>query len=268
MRLLILVFLMVGSLAQAQSNQNFHSFKVKNIFGDSISLSSYSGKKLLVVNTASFCGYTYQFSKLQKLDSMYQDQNFEVIGFPCNDFGGQDPYADSTINTFCQNEYGVTFPMMSRIEITTGDTSMVYKWLQKKSLNGVQNVSVSWNFNKFLIDENGHWVRHYFSPTEPNDPAIINWIMSTTTQTSKSIPFQNLSIVNPSAAQLQIKNLSQSELPIQLHIVDIQGKKMASLSLDAIDQKLPDLDLQPGLYLVQLSGKAGSRCIKWLVEAK
>jgi hypothetical protein len=126
---------------------------------------------------------------------MYQTQNFRVIGFPCNDFGGQDPYSDSTINSFCLNQYGISFPMMSKIFIRVGDTSMVYKWLQKKSLNGVANAPVSWNFNKFLIDENGNWKWHLPSAIEPTDTLITNWITSGTTSTkpkSKKIekPYQ------------------------------------------------------------------------------
>lgn len=176
MKKLILTPILFLFFSAVFAQMNLHSFRVENIFGDSVNLSDYAGKKLMVVNTASFCGYTYQFAKLQKLDSLYQSYNFRVIGFPCNDFGGQDPYSDSVINSFCLNQYGITFPMMSKISIRTGDTAMVYKWLQKKSLNGVANAPVTWNFNKFLIDENGNWKRHLLSTVEPLDTAITNWI--------------------------------------------------------------------------------------------
>ena len=186
---LLLSFLLYGILSHQclLAQTGFHQFRVKNIFGDSIDLSDFAGKKLLVVNTASFCGYTYQFTKLRQLDSAYQSYGFRVIGFPSNDFGGQDPYADSTINSFCQNQYAIQFPMMAKISIISGDTSPVYKWLQRKALNGVANAPVDWNFNKFLIDENGNWVRHFYSATQPNDTAITRWIIQGITPISPKV---------------------------------------------------------------------------------
>lgn len=213
-------------LVFGQTHQSFHDFKVKNIFGDTISLSDYAGKRLLVVNTASFCGYTYQFTKLRQLDSMYQSYNFRVIGFPSNDFGGQDPYADSTIFSFCLNEYAIEFPMMSRISIRTGDTSVVYKWLQRKSRNGVANAQVAWNFNKFLIDENGNWVRHFPSPTQPNDTAITNWIKRPfVTRTSdptaeKTSVFQ---VLENGSSQPRLK-VDFPELVGQLRLLGVNGQ--------------------------------------------
>ncbi|MFN8321833.1 MAG: hypothetical protein U0T74_04170 [Chitinophagales bacterium] len=174
--LLSLVFISV--LTTHGQSVNFHSYDAKTIHGDTIHLSQYYGKKVMVVNTASYCGYTPQFEDLQQLYSAYQSHNFEIIGFPCNDFNGQDPNGDSAILQFCTANYHVSFQMMSKIEIITGDTSPVYKWLQRADLNGVADAHVAWNFNKFLIDEAGNWIRHYTSTTLPSDTAIINWILS------------------------------------------------------------------------------------------
>lgn len=162
----------------AQSLETFHDFTAETILGDTISMSAYAGKKVLVVNTASFCSYTPQYEELQALDSIYSSYNFEVIGFPCNDFGGQEPSDDSTIYAYCTGIYGVTFQMMSKISITAPDTAEVYKWLQLQSRNGVANAPVTWNFNKYCIDEAGHWVMHFPQQTDPLDTAITNWIMT------------------------------------------------------------------------------------------
>lgn len=227
----LLSLLLLGSLQlSGQTLQTFHSFKVKDIHGDSIALSSFAGRKLLVVNTASFCMYTHQFSKLQKLDSAYQNFGFRVVGFPCNDFGGQDPYADSTIETFCLNQYAISFPMMSKISISIDDTADVYKWLQRKKLNGVANAQVMWNFNKFLIDEQGHWVRHFLSPTEPNDTAITHWITSSVTgtrpltkQTSGTLLYKN-----PVEHQLYLDNLDENRDPSHISLISVDGKMVKS----------------------------------------
>lgn len=175
---IIFLFLAMFSKTDAQTFQTFHDFSAETISGDTLDMSAFAGKKVLVVNTASFCAYTPQFADLQALDSIYNPYNFEVIGFPCNDFGGQDPHDDSTIFNFCTGIYGVTFEMMSKVSITAPDTCDIYKWLQLQSLNGVATAPVTWNFHKFCIDENGHWLMHFPSQTSPLDTAITNWILS------------------------------------------------------------------------------------------
>jgi glutathione peroxidase len=239
-------------LSFGQTNLTLHNYKVENIFGDSISLSEYAGKKLMVVNTASFCGYTHQFSKLQQLDSMYSNLNFRVIGFPCNDFGGQDPFADSTILSFCMNQYGVTFPMMRKIFITLGDTAPVYKWLQKKSLNGASNASVTWNFNKFLIDEQGNWVRHFVSNVEPNDTAIVNWILrGSVTKTEKSHGFHQWKVQNPSSGKIQFFGDFTSHEKLKYELMDLSGKTIQTGVVP--ESRIVYGDFCPGIYLLRLS---------------
>ncbi len=175
----ILCILLALSISLGLSAQvtSIHTYEAKTILGDTISMSQYYGKKLMVVNTASFCGFTYQYEDLENLYLQYQSNNFEIIGFPCNNFGNQEPHGDSAIQQVC-NGYNVTFQMMSKVDIVTGDTAPIYKWLQRADLNGVSDAHVSWNFNKFLIDEAGHWVRHFESTTLPGDTAITNWILS------------------------------------------------------------------------------------------
>jgi glutathione peroxidase len=135
---IFLILLYSSISAFSQTNSSFHDFEVRTILGDTISLSQFAGKKVMVVNTASFCSYTFQYGLLESLREQYSTAyNFEILGFPCNDFGNQEPGHDTTILEFCTNTYNVQFPMMSSIHIQTGDTAAVYKWLQRAELNGV-----------------------------------------------------------------------------------------------------------------------------------
>ncbi len=180
-RILLTSFTVCMALfTNAQATETFHSFEAETILGDIIPMSQYAGKKLLVVNTATYCAYTPQFEELEALDTDYESYNFEVIGFPCNNFGNQDPGTNQEILEFCTGTYGVTFQMMARVEITSADTCEIYKWLQLEERNGVADANVTWNFNKFCIDEYGHWVMHFPQQTHPDNQEIIDWIMSET----------------------------------------------------------------------------------------
>ncbi len=227
--LLSLLFVVYSIVGNAQ--QTFHDFTVISIIGDTIPLSQFYGKKVLVVNTASFCGYTYQFGLLQALDSTYSANNFVVVGFPCNDFGGQDPYADSTIATFCSSQYGVTFPMMQKISITAIDTADVYKWLQRQDLNGVADAPVSWNFNKFCIDETGQWVRHFASTTAPFDTAITNWILSpSVTGIQHATSHASLEVKMNNAQQLiQVSSTLNNSSNVKIELINIQGQVISKI---------------------------------------
>ena len=136
-------FILSVGITNAQTLETFHDFMGIGILGDTINFSDYAGKKVLVVNTASYCGYTPQFNDLAILDSIYGGPGFAIIGFPCNDFGGQDPGSDSAINNFCTGIYNVQFQMMSKISITAPDTAEVYKWLQLQARNGVADAPVT-----------------------------------------------------------------------------------------------------------------------------
>jgi glutathione peroxidase len=132
------------------------------------------GKKIMIVNVASECGYTPQYEQLQELYDTFQD-TLVIVGFPCNDFGGQEPEDNEAIYTFCQSLYGVSFPMAAKISIKQ-NTHPIYEWLCKASLNGQLDTEVKWNFHKFLIDENGQLQHSFPSAVSPLDENIINWL--------------------------------------------------------------------------------------------
>ncbi|MCW0482047.1 glutathione peroxidase [Gaoshiqia sediminis] len=171
---LLIFFAMIATIGFGQ--ESFYDFTVKNIEGQDFSLSSLKGKKVLVVNTASKCGLTPQYEALQALYKQYGGLNFTIIGFPANNFLGQEPGSDDEIQEFCQRNYGVSFPMMSKISVKGSDMAPIYQWLTQKSKNGVMDSEVGWNFQKYLIDENGQLVDFFSPKTKPDDPKIVNWI--------------------------------------------------------------------------------------------
>lgn len=153
--------------------ESIHSFKIESISGEEIDFAGYKGKKIMVVNVASECGYTPQYEQLQELYNAFQDK-LVIIGFPCNDFGGQEPGTNQEIQAFCTSRFGVGFPMTTKVSIKR-NPHPIYEWLTNKSRNGVSDAEVRWNFHKFLIDENGHWVAHYPSSVSPIDEVITDW---------------------------------------------------------------------------------------------
>ncbi|KAA6327918.1 hypothetical protein EZS27_023136 [termite gut metagenome] len=156
--------------------KNFHSFTVKTIDGKDIKLSTFKGKKILVVNVASKCGLTPQYEKLQALYEQYKDKDFIIVGFPANNFGAQEPGTNEEILTFCSSTYNVTFPMMSKISVKGEDIVPLYEWLTQKTLNGKEDAPVSWNFQKFMIDQKGDWVGFVEPKTDPFAEEIVKWI--------------------------------------------------------------------------------------------
>ncbi|RRJ89340.1 glutathione peroxidase [Paenimyroides tangerinum] len=164
---------------EIMNKENIYQFKVKDIEGNDFDLASLKGKKVMIVNTASECGLTPQFEQLQSLYSEFKNNNFVIIGFPTNDFMGQDPGSNQEIAAFCQKNYGVTFPMMEKIVVKGDDKNEVYKFLTEKSKNGLGDFDVEWNFQKFLINENGELERVFGPRILPNDTEIKNWIKGT-----------------------------------------------------------------------------------------
>lgn len=171
---LISTFLMVIAVAFGQ--KSFHEFTVKDIEGNSFDLSSLKGKKVLVVNTASKCGLTPQYEQLQSIFETYGGEEFTVIGFPANNFANQEPKSNEEIVEFCQKNYGVTFPMMSKISVKGDDIHPLYQWLTQKSKNGKLDSTVGWNFQKYLVDEDGNLVDMVEPKVKPDDEKIVNWI--------------------------------------------------------------------------------------------
>lgn len=161
---------------EQKTSESIFQFEVTDLYGDKFDFAQLKGKKIMVVNTASECGNTPQYADLQKLYDTYKDKNFIIVGFPANNFGGQEPGSDQEIATFCKKNYGVTFPMMSKISVKGEDMNEVYHFLTEKSKNGLENSEVEWNFQKYLLDENGELVRVVKPKTLPTDASIVSWI--------------------------------------------------------------------------------------------
>jgi len=173
--LTIAASLVITSFTMAQ-NKSFYDFTVKDIDGKDFPLSQLKGKKVMVVNTASKCGFTPQYEILEKVYLDYKDKNFVIIGFPANNFLRQEPGSNSEIKQFCTEKYSVTFPMMEKISVKGNDIHPLYVWLTSKSQNGVMDNDVKWNFQKYLIDENGKLVDVAYSREKPDSERIIKWI--------------------------------------------------------------------------------------------
>ena len=162
--------------ARIKAQKTFHDFKVEAIDGSTFDLAQLKGKKVLVVNTASKCGFTPQYEGLEKIYEQYGSDHFVIIGFPANNFMNQEPGSNTEIAAFCEKNYGVSFPMMAKISVKGDDMNEVYRWLTEKQQNGVMDSKVTWNFQKYLIDENGKLVATYPPKTKPDDEEIISWI--------------------------------------------------------------------------------------------
>ena len=156
-------------------SQSIYDFKVGGLDGQTIDFADFKGKKILIVNTASECGYTPQYSGLQELHLKHQDK-LVVIGFPANDFGAQEPGSNAEIAQFCEKNYGVTFPMAAKITVKGDNMHPLYQWLTQKEQNGEMDAVVKWNFHKFLIDENGRLIASYPSGVKPMGDKLINAI--------------------------------------------------------------------------------------------
>ncbi|MFO0414928.1 MAG: glutathione peroxidase [Bacteroidota bacterium] len=171
--ILIILFANILSSMQAQKISSVHDFKVTSLDGETIDLSSFKGKKILIVNTASRCGYTRQYKDLEELHNKYKDK-LVIIGFPANNFGGQEPGSNEEIREFCTKNYGVSFPMAAKVSVKGKDIHPLFDWLTHKTLNGVMDAEIRWNFGKFLIDENGKPVAYFGSGTNPMSDDIVS----------------------------------------------------------------------------------------------
>jgi glutathione peroxidase len=162
--------------SRPMTTQSIYEFKVEDLSGNTFDFASLKGKKILIVNTASKCGYTPQYEQLEAVYNKYKNKNLVIIGFPANNFMWQEPGTNAEIATFCKSKYGVTFPMMAKISVKGKDIHPIYQFLTQKKLNGVLDSKVEWNFQKYLINEKGQLEQVYMSGVKPNDEKIINWI--------------------------------------------------------------------------------------------
>lgn len=163
-------------LSMTGPDKTLYYFHAKTIDGKDFNFSSLRGKKVLIVNTASKCGYTPQYKQLEEVFKNYGGKGFTIIGFPANNFGSQEPGNNASISEFCTKNYGVTFQMMEKISVKGSDIDPLYKWLTSKEENGKLDAPVKWNFQKFLIDENGKVADVAMSDELPDSDRIIKWI--------------------------------------------------------------------------------------------
>lgn len=176
MKNLLLILMTITTTAVMAQEKTLYDFKAKTIDGQDFDFASLKGKKVLIVNTASKCGYTPQYEQLQKLYDQMGGENFEIIGFPANNFMGQEPGSNDEIAGFCKKNYGVTFTMMEKISVKGKDMHPLYAWLTEKDQNGVEDAKVKWNFQKFLIDEEGKYVKTLAPGTSPLDNEVTSWL--------------------------------------------------------------------------------------------
>jgi len=164
-----------ASMPENNLSKTVHDFTLKTIDGKDVNLAAYKGKKILIVNVASKCGYTPQYDELQKFHEKYGEK-VAVLGFPANNFGGQEPGSNEEIATFCKKNYGVSFQMFAKISVTGEDQHPLYKWLSTKAENGWNDQAPRWNFCKYLVDENGKLLKYFGSGVKPFDDEIVNLV--------------------------------------------------------------------------------------------
>ncbi len=162
------------SFKPATDKKSIHQFTVEGLNGKTIDFSKFKGKKIMIVNVASYCGYTKQYEALQKMYAAYGDK-LVIVGFPCNQFGGQEPGTAEEIQTFCKANFGVTFPLAGKVDVKGDKMAPIYKWLTSKAENGVLDASIGWNFGKFLLDENGKLINYFPSKVTPDSEEIVKY---------------------------------------------------------------------------------------------
>lgn len=165
----LLLILSFNILAKDVKMKNIYDFKVKTIDGKETTLKPYKGNVILIVNVASKCGYTSQYDGLEALYKKYKDQDFVVLGFPCNQFGSQEPGTEEEIQNFCRVNFGVTFPMFSKIKVNGEDTHPLYQYLKSEQPGILGTETIKWNFTKFLVDKEGNVVKRFGSSTKPEE---------------------------------------------------------------------------------------------------
>lgn len=175
MIIIVLVIVLSGGFTLLEAKK-IYDFTVRSIDGKEIKLKSYKGKVLLIVNTASKCGFTKQYDGLQELYTKYENEGLVVLGFPANNFMNQEPGSNEDIQNFCRLNFGVTFPMFEKISVAGKDIHPLYEYLTNKKTNPKYSGKISWNFNKFLISRDGNVINRFSSPTQPMDKKLVSAI--------------------------------------------------------------------------------------------
>ncbi len=160
---------------EKKMDKTIYDYNVESLDGEKINFADFKGKKILVVNTASECGFTGQYADLEQLSKEYGEK-IVVVGFPANNFGGQEPGSNEEIGAFCEKNFGVTFPMAAKVSVKGDDIAPIFQYLTQKDLNGVKNTAILWNFTKFLVDENGYLIDSFISTTKPTSESITKYL--------------------------------------------------------------------------------------------
>jgi len=259
---IIIGLLAIPYFSYSQCAETFHDFSATDIRGSELNMSTFAGKKVLVVNTASLCGYTYQYGQLQQLYETYggsnNPYNFEIIGFPSNDFANQEPGSEDDIIDVCDS-YGVTFTMMSKIHVKGTSQHEIYAWLTKLDRNCVKNQSVSWNFNKFMVNPDGSWHGHKSQTVNPlTNPDIINWITATTSSEIKDSDRIN---IYTSDVDNNLYILIESIKPqfISARLFSITGQYISTLHEGNVKSNTEIIKstsgIKTGIYFVEIVGE-------------
>ena len=262
-RIILLVFF--SWVVSSFSAENFYDLSAKKIKGDTLYFSELKGKKLMIVNVASYCGYTYQYAELQNLYKQFGGDKFEIIGFPANNFSNQEPGSDSSILDFCTENYDVTFTMMSKISVKGMDKHPVYQWLTLKSKNGVKDQEVMWNFQKYLVNENGQLVGIYGSQVSPLATEIVEWVSAGTSDVNDRDNVVLEVFPNPTTDFITIQTqpsegLQPSEGSV-VEIYDMLGVKMQTTpsapqpTLQEGNLRIDVSHLPVGLYYVKIGDR-------------
>ncbi len=173
--IIMALFSLLGNSQVVKPNKSIYDIKIEGIDGEVLDLKQYKGKKILFVNVASKCGFTKQYDGLQELSEKFEDK-LVVIGLPCNQFGAQEPGQNNEIKSFCKLNFGVEFPLTDKIDVKGDNQHPIYEWLTNKEINGKVNSSVKWNFQKYLVDEEGRLVDFFYSTTTPMSSKITKLI--------------------------------------------------------------------------------------------
>ena len=187
MKKIFIIILAVGAFLQSCTQQKkeiskdknsametIYNYKVESLNGSEIDFADFKGKKILIVNTASECGFTKQYADLEEISKTYPDK-VVVVGFPANNFGNQESGTNEEIGAFCEKNFGVTFPLAAKVSVKGDDIAPIFKYLTEKDINGVKNTTILWNFTKFLVDENGKLIDSFISTTKPTDEKITKY---------------------------------------------------------------------------------------------
>jgi glutathione peroxidase len=170
-----IILVSILAMFTALPAKKIYDFSVPGLSGSTINFKDFKGKKILIVNTASACGYTPQYAELQKLHEQYKDK-LVIVGFPANNFGAQEPGTNPEIKEFCKKNYGVTFAMAEKVSVKGADIHPLFQWLTSKAQNGVMDADIKWNFTKFLLDEKGTLLKVFPSGTKPLSEEIISYL--------------------------------------------------------------------------------------------